>query len=287
MKKVSRIFLIIGNVILAFILFFVVSVFFELLTLVLEDNNSIESINECIEKVSKDTSRKYSEITDLVCDLGGGKEFYGKDYDLLSKLTNLESITFLDISNDKAAQLFFEELTKLKKLRSIEIKFSSIESIGKLAEITGLTSLSFSQLSENNEIVDLDLLGYKGSFVNLESLYLDVGLQSLPDLSALENLTSLTINNSAIEELDYEFVNWGNLIELDIARTYIETIDDRIVNDLYNLESLDISRTLITDIQFVLKLPKLKNFSCSSYQEFPTDKEPLREHPNFNTSWLD
>jgi Leucine-rich repeat (LRR) protein len=106
-------------------------------------------------------------------------------------------------------------------------------------------------------------------------------------LSGFTNLSSLSINEYSFEKLEHGCVNWETLTYLDIEYTDINSLDDRIVEDLYNLESLNISNTYINDIQFVLKLPNLKYFSCHHSYEFPMDKEPLKDHPNFNSSWLD
>ena len=89
-----------------------------------------KTINDCINQ----TSQNYDEIRELVCDPGSDVALLGHDYDLLSKLTNLETITIVGISDASDAQNFFEELTKLKKLTSVNIVDSPIGSIRKLAD---------------------------------------------------------------------------------------------------------------------------------------------------------
>lgn len=69
-----------------------------------------KTINDCINQ----TSQNYDEIRELVCDPGSDVALLGHDYDLLSKLTNLETITIVGVSDASDAQNFFEELTKLK-----------------------------------------------------------------------------------------------------------------------------------------------------------------------------
>jgi Leucine-rich repeat (LRR) protein len=267
------------------VLFFIATVILLYMILSRIDDDSY-SINDRIEEVCKNNDVKYSEITELELDPGYGT-FRGTQCYLLNELTNLESITFTGIVDDMAAQLIFEELVELKNLRSVEIRDSRLDSIAKLAGIEALTDLSISTKEyTDNTIEDLDLLGYNGRFVNLKSLKLNVGLQELPDLTGLTELTSLTINDLEFEKMDYECANWENLVELNIWYTSIDCIDDRIVEELYNLETLNISGTDIIDIRFVLKLPKLKKFIFYDNREFPVDKEPLREHPNFKSYWL-
>lgn len=130
-----------------------------------------KTINDCINQ----TSQNYDEIRELVCDPGSDVALLGHDYDLLSKLTNLETITIVGISDASDAQNFFEELTKLKKLTSVNIVDSPIGSIRKLADIRSLSSLCIRSNPYGGarfKIDDIDLLGTEGSFKNLKSLEL-------------------------------------------------------------------------------------------------------------------
>ena len=97
------------------------------------------------------------------------------------------------------------------------------------------------------------MLGTEGSFKNLKSLELyDVQIETLPDLSELTELKSLSISGADFTKLDDESVNWENIVSLNINSTNIQ---------LYNLKALDVSYCNITDISFVLNLPKLEEFS--------------------------
>lgn len=245
-----------------------------------------KTINDCINQ----TSQNYDEIRELVCDPGSDVALLGHDYDLLSKLTNLETITVVGISDASDAQNFFEELTKLKKLTSVNIVDSPIGSIRKLADIRSLSSLCIRSNPYGGarfKIDDIDLLGTEGSFKNLKSLELyDVQIETLPDLSELTELKSLSISGADFTKLDDESVNWENIVSLNINSTNIHSIDKEIINKLYNLKALDVSYCNITDISFVLNLPKLEEFSYLGHDTYGIDLKCLNEHPNYDEAWM-
>lgn len=245
-----------------------------------------KTINDCINQ----TSQNYDEIRELVCDPGSDVALLGHDYDLLSKLTNLETITIVGISDASDAQNFFEELTKLKKLTSVNIVNSPIGSIRKLADIRSLSSLCIRSNTYGGarfKIDDIDLLGTEGSFKNLKSLELyDVQIETLPDLSELTELKSLSISGADFTKLDDESVNWENIVSLNINSTNIHSIDKEIINKLYNLKALDVSYCNITDISFVLNLPKLEEFSYLGHDTYGIDLKCLNEHPNYDEAWM-
>lgn len=245
-----------------------------------------KTINDCINQ----TSQNYDEIRELVCDPGDNVALFGHDYDLLSKLTNLETITIIGISDAADAQNFFEELTKLEKLTSVTIVDSPIGSIRKLADIKSLSSLCIKSNPygvSRFKIDDIELLGTTGSFKNLKSLELyDAQIEVLPDLSELTELESLSISGADFSKLDYESVNWENIVYLNISSTSINSIDKKLINNLYNLKTLDVSYCNITDVSFVLNLPELQEFLYLGHSTSGADLECLKEHPNYDEVWM-
>jgi Leucine-rich repeat (LRR) protein len=210
-----------------------------------------KTINDCINQ----TSQNYDEIRELVCDPGSDVALLGHDYDLLSKLTNLETITIVGISDASDAQ--------------------------------NLCIRSNPYGGARFKIDDIDLLGTEGSFKNLKSLELyDVQIETLPDLSELTELKSLSISGADFTKLDDESVNWENIVSLNINSTNIHSIDKEIINKLYNLKALDVSYCNITDISFVLNLPKLEEFSYLGHDTHGIDLKCLNEHPNYDEAWM-
>lgn len=213
------------------------------------------SINDCI----KQTKQNPDEIRELVCAPDSDAfPLSGKDYDLLGKLQNLESVTLSDIPGC---------------------------SIKRLGDIENLSSLCIEKA--RYPIVDLELLGTYGNFKNLKTLKLySIQLETLPDLSELGELESLAIHDLYLTRLEPDGVNWENLVSLDITGTRISSLDEEIVSRLCNLTILDISHSHIADVSFVLELPKLKGFSYRGHEDRGVDLECLRKHPNFNEDWL-
>ena len=58
--------------------------------------------------------------------------------------------------------------------------------------------------------------------------------ETLPDLSELTELKSLSISGADFTKLDDESVNWENIVSLNINSTNIHSIDKEIINKLYN-----------------------------------------------------
>lgn len=262
--------------------FFVTALIFVggIMWLISQDENT--SINDCI----KQTKQNPDEIRELVCAPDSDAfPLSGKDYDLLGKLPNLETVTIKVVGSASSAQDFFQELTKLKKLSSVTLSNIPRCSIKKLGDIENLSSLCIE--NARYPIVDLELLGTYGSFKNLKTLKLySIQLETLPDLSELGELESLAIHDLYLTRLEPDGVNWESLVSLDISGTRISSLDEEIVNRLCNLTILDISQSHIADVSFVLELPKLKGFSYRGHESRGVDLECLRKHPNFSEDWL-
>lgn len=230
---------------------------------------------------------KLEEITELVCDPGDDACISGSDYDKLGKLKNLESVTFVGIGFETDAQNFFEELTKLDNLKSVTIKGSRIGSVSKLKEIKGLEELHIITgvySGSKDKIDDLDELTKISTLrvLDLQNVFPD----GMPDLSEVDNLEELTISSYDIHEIPYEYANWSNLKKLSFRATGIREIDDRIIRELDNLESLDVSYTKIEDVSFVIDMPQLKEFMYRKHSTCDANVDILKQHPNYDESWI-
>ena len=239
----------------------------------------------------KSQGKKYEDIYELTCDLGDDASISSKHFELLGKLVNLEKIKFVGIASDDDAQRFFSKLSELKKLHTVEIVDSShVEKIDKLGDIENLKNLSIIGRryggTKSYVIKDLDLLYKDSRFRKIESLTLKhVKTDRLPNLTRLTGLKKLSISGDKIKELDEDAVNWEQLETLELYDSDISSIDKSIVSRLTNLQTLDISYSKITDVSFVLDLPKLKNFKCLRHNKRGIDVTCLRKHPNYNKNW--
>ncbi len=245
------------------------------------------TINDCINKQNK----KLENIYELTCNPGNEFSLLSYDYNLLGKLVNLEKIKFIGIGSETDAQNFFSELTKLTKLKTVEIEDSRIGRIYKLGEIENLKDLSIDGRiygGTSFQIKDLDLLGTDSRFNKLQSLTIKhLEMNEIPDLTRLSNLTKLTVAGYKLTSINPDSVNWGNLIYLEISDNSIHSLDNRIITNLVNLQSLNISYSDINDVKFVLDLPNLQNFEYRGYKHNNVNMECIKAHPNFKEDWLD
>ena len=199
------------------------------------------SINTCIEQLNMN----YEDIYELTCDPSDNVSLLSTDYGLLKKLVNLEKIKLVGIGSEDDAQKFFTELTKLKKLNTVEIVDSHIGSIDKLGDIENLVNLNIIGNIGGGVwfgIEDIELLGSDERFNELQSLSLKfINLDKVPNLKRLTKLDSLAISGQEIIYIDENVVNWDHLTSLEISNTSVSLIDANIVKQLQNLRFLDIS----------------------------------------------
>lgn len=256
-----------------------------------DSHNAEQGISCSINYYIKQHNKDYADIYELNCIPGSDATILGNDYDLLRELINLEKIKFVGIQTEDDAQNFFAELSKLKNLTSVEIEDSHVGMIEKLGEIKNLKNLSITGSSGGGawfQIKDLKLLGADSRFNQLQSLTLNyIEMEEIPNLSELPDLQELSVSGYEINSIDADAVNWENLISLEIRNTSVTALDDSIVDRLNNLQSLDISYSYISDVNFVLDLPNLQDFLYVGHNYLNIDMECIKKHPNFNETWFD
>lgn len=268
---------------------FLLITFFMLCGCHLNENNFSSgpkySINDCIRKLDQN----FEDIDQLTCSSEDGYALISGDWDLLEKLVNLEKIKLIGIANEADAQKIFSKLSVLKKLNTVEIVDSKIGKIDKLGEIENLKILSIIGSSGGGDwfsINDLNLLGTDSRFNNLRSLTLKyIEMKTLPNLSELPNLQELSISGYDINRIDNDAVRWEQLISLEITETHVTSFDNSIVRRLNNLQTLDISYSFISDVNFVLDLPKLQSFLYKHHSLQNVDMDCLKRHPNYIEKW--
>ena len=105
-------------------------------------------------------------------------------------------------------------------------------------------------------------------------------------MRGIDNLEELTLSSYDMHEVSYETASWSKLKYLSFRATGISVIDDRIISELNNLETLDISYSSIEDVSFVLELPELKEFSYRKHSVHDVNMDVLKQHPNYDDSWI-
>ena len=197
-------------------------------------------------------------------------------------------MTFVGIGYDTDAQNFFDELAKLDNLKSVTIKDSRIGSVSKLKDIESLEELHIINGPYSGPSYKIDDLDEINNFTNLRILDLqNVFQDDIPDLRGLDNLEELTISSYDIHEIPYGTANWSRLKYLSFRATGISGIDDRIIGELGNLETLDISYSSIEDVSFVIDLPALREFDYRKHSAHDVDMDILKQHPNYDESWIE
>lgn len=163
----------------------------------------------------------------------------------LERFPNLKVLILTDCGIDnaipiKSQLLDLEPLRYLKKLQVLHCSSDALQSIEPIEDLVDLQELrlgnsSVTDLSPLKKLVNLTLLsvGPKvksasviGRLVGLKALYLD-GCKTIPDLSKLEKLTKLSIEENEMAIIDGSY--------------RIKNID--FLKDLPNLEYLDLDNT--------------------------------------------
>lgn len=244
------------------------------------------SINACIEQLHMN----YEDIHELTCNPSDNVSLLSMDYDLLEKLVNLETIKLVGIGSEDDAQKFFSELTKLKKLKTVEIVDSHIGSIDQLGDIENLVNLSIIGNIGGGVwfgIEDIELLESDERFDELQSLSIKfINLDKIPNLKKLKKLDSLAVSGQEITSINENTVNWNQLTSLEISNTSVSSIDSDIVKQLKKLRLLDISYSKFKNVNFVNELPELDSFKYAGYSTYDANVACLKKHPNYKDNWL-
>eukprot|EP01102_Stenamoeba_stenopodia_P014604 TRINITY_DN4873_c0_g3_i1.p1 TRINITY_DN4873_c0_g3~~TRINITY_DN4873_c0_g3_i1.p1 ORF type:complete len:460 (-),score=114.81 TRINITY_DN4873_c0_g3_i1:1024-2403(-) len=203
---------------------------------------------------------------------------------VISSISNLHSLTYLDLSGTALLFSLQTIADNLPKLRTLIVKATKLNDAGfahivKLqdllelnASFTMITTASIAPLTTLKHLQYLDL-----------SINAKIDESISPDIEGLTSLTTLKlssteVNNAALQSI----ANLTSLTSLDLSRTFIETAGARHLSQLTNLSDLQMAYTVIDDnaIQALkyLKLDSL-NIACC---RFITD-EAMRDLSEMTT----
>ncbi len=203
----------------------------------------------------------------------------------LTALADLTQLTHLELENNKAT-LDLTPLKKLTNLTTLLVRRNSVRSdapapitgISGLVDLTKLTRLeltdqrvsSFSALAKMTSLTKLVLSGNRrgvaGSPLSVSHLsnltaltYLDLrdcDVRNISHLSKLTSLVQLFLNgNTALRDISV-VSNFTALTELRLNQTNITNAGlSAVLDDLSSLTTLDIGRTLISDLTVLNSLP--------------------------------
>lgn len=202
-----------------------------------------------------------------------------KDYELLSGLSALESVTF-----DKSPLASLEFLSQMKQLKRLCLSgsthtFVNYDALGKLNKLTTL-DVSYNPQATNDNLdvfsdvatftkVDvsecdhLKSLGFLYSSTSRLQEFYAVGCDSISNYDMLIRATKLKkvdLSNSATKNVAF-LKNKANIKELNVAHTQVASIADLELST--SLEKLDVSYTQVADVSVLAAMSKLKRLNIS------------------------
>lgn len=205
-----------------------------------------------------------------------------KDITGLEQLRNLSSLT---IQNSSFSD--FQKIGKLKRLSYLSIGSDALKSLEGIQNLTALTNLSLfpAKQLENLKGIEklkslqrllIDSANKLESLDGIEALtnlqYLSVScwgfeqsnLNTLPDLSKLNQLTYLSISSSKIANID-SLKNLKSIRELNLGNNQLESIDG--IENLTTLESLNLgnNKLILDNFEKIGQLKDLKGLSLSGF----------------------
>lgn len=167
-------------------------------------------------------------------------------------------------------------LANLKKLEELDIRFNPVTDITPLKDLPLKKLDIYSNKPKPNatSFVDVILLAFDlsplSNITTLEELLVSGGGQTLPDLTKLVNLKSLTLFGLDMKDL-CKFKNSKKLKSLSLSNATLISLE--CIENFTNLEDLQIRRVNITDLSALQSLSKLKKIT---FEDVPvSDITPL------------
>ena len=162
-----------------------------------------------------------------------------KDIRGIEKLVNLESVTFFNTGGNVYD---FTPLSKLKKLKTLRISFSSPEEINPNEEFINMTCLD-------------------GSFSLLTNLeFVRINYTELKDVSPVEQLVNLKSLDLAYNKIEFLPKNIGNLQKLESLNFMKNKVKDiTVLKLLTNLKGLFFHYNYVKDISPIADLVNLNS----------------------------
>lgn len=202
------------------------------------------------------------------------------DYETLSSLTNLETLSF---EKSPIASLdFLTQMTQLKKLNLLGSNhtFKNYDALGKLQQLTYLNVAGNPQATTDNldvfsdvaTFTKVDVSGCKhlksltflySSAARLQEFFAS-GCDSIGNFDILmraAKLKKVDISNTTAKNITF-LRNKVNMKELHIHGTSVQSIEELV--DCVNMEILDISSTQVKDVSMLSGMSKLKRLNISS-----------------------
>jgi len=178
----------------------------------------------------------------LIC---GGQDDKNWGIRDISNISNLKTLTWIDLSNNKIEHI--EELRLLVNLRRLNLSGNNIISIAPLINLTDLHQANLSK----NKINSLEGLE---NLVNLEILFANNNrLTHIAEIKGLSKLIELDLRNNLLKSVD-DIAHLTSLERLDIGENQIESLNS--LKFCKNLSSLNVDHNRVTDLTPLLQFIK-------------------------------
>ncbi|MGG0074706.1 NEAT domain-containing protein [Bacillus wiedmannii] len=230
--------------------------------------------------ITKEDLLKVKYLTVVEAKSKGIQDVSGLEY-----MTNLENLTLEEVKLEN-----IQFISKLRKLKSVDITYSELQDIGPLAELEAIESLilrnnkisDLSPLSQMKKINILDLSSncikeIKPLFTLTSLRTLDVANNqisndNLAGIEQLKNIKKLSLRNNGLTNIEH-VTSMKKLIELDLAKNELENIEP--LSRLSTVQSLNLEENYISDITPLSHLTGLYNLKLGSNEI--RDVRPVQE----------
>lgn len=194
------------------------------------------------------------------------------NYDFLEQIEVIHELVLSDTNTIDINNLS-KNLVKLKYLYCLSITDGNIKELPE--SFSKLESLWFLKFNDMDPEFNYSLLFERISNLKINSLYLTYNryLKTLPsNVGSLKNLKTLSLISSSVSSLPPEIGELYSLEKLDVSETLLDTLPSSIVN-LKNLNTLILLAEFKSLPQILLKLTWLRELQIRSYEWEPNYQE--------------
>lgn len=185
-------------------------------------------------------------------------------------ISNLSNLTYLDINHNKITQL----PTSLGQMRSLEVltlRYNQLDTLPKeLGQLIGLNSLEITQMKAMESVPD-----EIQNLSNLTQLIIRAGVTHAPEISAMENLKILILNDNKLVELPS--CNNPKLIRFEAENNQIRELQH--IDSLVEVQYLSLKNNILTTISHnIAAMQALTYLDISNNQliELPNEISSLK-----------
>ncbi|MGN4808595.1 leucine-rich repeat domain-containing protein [Bacillus cereus group sp. MYBK108-2] len=230
--------------------------------------------------ITKEDLLKVKYLTVVEAKSKGIQDVSGLEY-----MTNLENLMLEEVKLEN-----IQFISKLRKLKSVDITYSELQDIGPLAELEAIESLNLrnnkiSDLSPLSQMKKINILDLSSNCIKeIKPLFTLTSLRTLnvannqisndnlAGIEQLKNIKKLSLRNNGLTNIEH-VTSMKKLIELDLAKNELENIEP--LSRLSTVQSLNLEENYISDITPLSQLTGLYDLKLGSNEI--RDVRPVQE----------